>query len=58
MKFNTFEIYNNDGTRVFNALDEASIPPKEHIDSMLKNGYKFKIDGKFTTKKLLKEYIK
>lgn len=40
MKFNTFEIYNEFGTKVFNALDEPSIPTIEHINVMLKNGYK------------------
>lgn len=58
MKFKTFEIFDSFGTRVFNALDKPSIPPKEHIDSMLKNGYKIKIDGKFTTKKTINEFIK
>ena len=58
MKFNTFEIYNEFGTKVFNALDEPSIPPIEHINIMLKNGYKIKLDGKFLTKKEIKELIK
>lgn len=58
MKFETFEIFNNLGTKVFEALDEVSIPPKEHIDAMLKNGYKIKIDGKITTKKVINEFIK
>ena len=58
MKFKTFEIFDSLETRVFNALDKPSIPPKEHIDAMLKNGYKIKIDGKLTTKKTINELIK
>ena len=57
MKFNTFEIYNEFGTKVFNALDESSIPPIEHINVMLKNSYKIKLDGKLLTKKEIKEFI-
>ena len=58
MKFKTFEIFNNYGTKVFCPLDEASIPPKEHIESMLKSGYKIKVDGKYLTKKAINEFIK
>ena len=34
------------------------IPPEEHIVSMAKAGYKFKIDGKIVTQKKIKEFIK
>ena len=58
MKFKTFEIFDSTGARIFNALDEPSIPPKEHIDSMIKNGYKIKLDGKIMTKKAINDFIK
>lgn len=58
MKFKTFEIFDENGTRVFNALDEPSMPPKDHINSMMKNGYKIKVDGKAMTKKVINEFIK
>lgn len=58
MKFKTFEIFDSGGTRIFNALDEPSIPPKDHIKIMMKNGYKIKVDGKFMTKKAINEFAK
>ena len=58
MKFKTFEVFDRYNTRVFNALDDKSVPTKAQVDSMIKNGYKFKIDGKFVTKKFINEFIK
>ena len=52
-----FEIINNNGKIVFNTMDESCLPTKGEINSMTKAGYKFKIDGKSTTKKKLEEII-
>ena len=55
MEFELFEIYNDKNRRVFCTNTQSCLPPKEHLDSMLKNGYKVKLDGKILTKKAINE---
>ena len=45
-----FEVFNDKGVRVFYTYQEQCIPTKTQISSMLKQGYKFKIDGKNLSK--------
>lgn len=53
-----FEIYTEKGRRLFYTSSEEGLPPKEQINSMLNAGYKFKLDGKTISKKILNELIK
>ena len=53
-----FEVYNDKAKRVYFTHDISCIPEKEHIDSMLKNGYKIKVEGKTLTKKAINELYK
>lgn len=53
-----FEIYNDKKCRVFVTNSKECLPQKEHVDSMLKKNYKFKLDGKQMTKKELNQLIK
>lgn len=46
-----FEIFNDKGHRVFMTNSENCLPEKEHINSMIANGYKVKLDSKTLTKK-------
>ena len=50
-----FEVLNKDGCIIFNTPHEVCLPPIKHIDSMIKAGYKFKLDGKSITKNKLIE---
>lgn len=50
-----FEIINQEGKTVMQTEFAECIPDKEIINSMMKNKYKFKIDGKITTKKKIDE---
>ena len=50
-----FEIYNDKNKRIFITKEIACLPEKEHLDSMLTNKYKIKIDGKTATKKTINE---
>ena len=52
-----FEVVNEKGTVVFNTEYKESLPPKQQLDDMNKNGYKFKVDGKNVTKKKLLELL-
>ena len=53
-----FEIYNNKNERVFITSSIECLPQKEYLDSMIKNGYKFKLDDKTLTKKQIIELYK
>ena len=44
------EVFNDKGHRVFYTYQEQCIPTKSQTSSMLKQGYKFKIDGKNISK--------
>lgn len=55
MEFELFEIYNDKNRRVFCTNGQSCLPQKEHLDSMLKNGYKVKLDNKALTKKAINE---
>lgn len=55
MEFESFEIYNDKNRRVFLTNSINCLPEKEHLDSMLKNGYKVKLDNKVLTKKAINE---
>lgn len=48
-----FEIYNNKNECVFITKSSECLPQKEYIESMLKNGFKFKLDEKTLQKKQL-----
>lgn len=50
-----FEVIGIDNKTVFQTEYKECIPPKSEIESMYKAGYKFKIDGKSTTKKKVLE---
>ncbi|MBS7360332.1 MAG: hypothetical protein KIG53_06990 [Oscillospiraceae bacterium] len=52
-----FEVVNFDGETVFNTKSKRCIPQRHQIESMLKAGYKIKIDGKVVSKKKLFEII-
>lgn len=52
-----FEVVNFDGETVFNTRSKRCIPQRHQIESMLKAGYKIKIDGKVVSKKKLFEII-
>lgn len=53
-----FEIINEKNKTVFNTPQKECIPSKQTINTMLKIGYKFKIDGKTLTKKQINELLK
>ena len=53
-----FEVYNDKGRRVYFTHDFSCIPEKEHIDSMMKNGYKIKLNNAIMTKKKINELLK
>lgn len=53
--FELFEIFNEKGSRVFVTKEIVCLPEKEHLNSMLLNKYKIKIDGKTATKKTINE---
>lgn len=52
-----FEIFNEKNKVVFNTQEKQCLPDKHQINTMIKIGYKFKIDGKLLTKKQLTELI-
>ena len=58
MKFNEFEIFNDKNVRVFVTNSKGCLPEEEHVKAMLKNGYKFKLDGKLLSKKAIIEIYK
>lgn len=58
MQNELFEIFNDKGRRVFYTYDKTCIPEKEHIDSMMKNGYKIKLNNVIMTKKKINELLK
>lgn len=53
-----FEVINDKGKTVYYTHKEKDIPNKEYLNSMSDAGYKFKIDGKATSKKKVEELIK
>lgn len=53
-----FEVINEKNNVVFNTPQKECIPSKQAINTMLKIGYKFKIDGKALTKKQINELLK
>ena len=52
-----FEIFDERGNIVMHTKSKNCIPPKNHLESMKNNGYKFKLDGKLITKKELNNLI-
>ena len=52
-----FEIVNKYDKVVHNISLVECLPSKEQINSMLKAGYTFKLDGKILTKKKLYEFL-
>ena len=58
MEFELFEIYNDKNRRVFWTNSINCFPSKEHLDSMLKNGYKVKVNNKQLSKKAINELYK
>lgn len=59
--FKLFEIFNEYNKRIFVTEEVACLPEKEHLNLMLSNRHKVKIDGKVATKKSINElysYIK
>ena len=53
--FNLFEIYDENNRKVFETKEIICLPEKEHINLMLLNRYKIKIDEKVATKKTINE---
>ena len=53
--FNLFEIFNEYNKRIFVTKEVACLPEKTHLNSMMANRYKVKIDGKSATKKTINE---
>jgi hypothetical protein len=53
--FKLFEIYNEDNKRVFSTKESVCLPDKVHVNLMMSNKYKIKVDGKIATKKLINE---
>ena len=49
---------NKDGKSVMSTEHISCFPTKEQLSSMVKAGYKFKIDGKPVTKKKIEELKK
>lgn len=52
-----FEVINPFGKVVNNTEYEECIPNKEQIESMLKAGYKFKLNGKNLNRKELNSFL-
>ena len=52
-----FEVINPFGKVVSNTEYEERVPDKEQIDSMLKAGYKFKLNGKSLNRKELNNFL-
>lgn len=52
-----FEIFDEKGKRVFFTYDINCVPNKTQLNSMIKGGYKLKLNEKFITKKKLEEII-
>lgn len=50
-----FEVFNEKGVGVMETAYPTCVPCDRHLDSMVKAGYKFKIDGKIVNKKKVKE---
>ena len=52
-----FEVINEKGKTDMHTEHLCYIPTKTEIISMQRNGYKFKIDGKMATKKMIDELL-
>ncbi|MDO4562197.1 MAG: hypothetical protein Q4C12_00025 [Clostridia bacterium] len=50
-----FEVINDRGMTVMSCTAFSCIPEESEISSMLKAGYKFKIDGKSVNKRKIQE---
>lgn len=53
--FELFEIFNEYNKRIFVTKEAACLPEREHLNSMLNNRHKVKIDRKTATKKTISE---
>lgn len=53
--FELFEIFNEYNKRIIFTKEVSCLPEKEHLNSMLSNRHKVKIDGKVATKKSINE---
>ncbi len=53
-----FEVINPDGKRVFYTEDIRCIPKAFEVEDMAKAGYKFRVDGKQSSKKKILELMK
>ena len=53
--FELFEIFNEYNKRIFVTKEFVCLPEKEHLNSMLANRHKVKINGKIATKKIINE---
>ena len=53
-----FEVFNRDGIPLMKTKSVECIPDENSITTMLNSGYKIKLNGRPTTKKLIQEYIK
>lgn len=53
--FELFEIFNEYNKRIFVTKEIICLPEKEHLNLMLLNRYKIKIDGEVATKKTINE---
>lgn len=52
-----FEVINDKGMAVMSCADVSCIPDDSQLSSMIKAGYKFKIDEKIVTVKKIKNYV-
>lgn len=52
-----FEVVNADGKVLFNTEHKECTPSKSEIDTLIKAGYKIKINGKAVTKKKMIELL-
>ena len=52
-----FEIINSDGKRVFFTESKSCLPSMDTLKQMSENKYKFKLDGKTSNLKKIKETI-
>lgn len=52
-----FEVVNADGNILFSTKYKECIPSKSEIDTLIKAGYKIKINGKAVTKKKMIELL-
>ena len=52
-----FEVVNDKGMTVMNTSDVSCVPDKSMLNSMLKSGYKFRLNNKAITIKKLTEQL-